>query len=112
MHDEHRHHPRRHGDPKSFLKGAFFGAAIGAVLGVLFAPDSGDNTRKKIKQKSEELVEKGVEKAELVAEKIEEVKDKVEPYKERAEEIIENAKEIATEETDNIKKRYFKGTRS
>lgn len=34
------------------------GAAAGAILGVLFAPDSGAETRKKIKKKSKEMGDK------------------------------------------------------
>lgn len=37
------------------------GAAIGAVAGVLLAPDSGTNTRKKLKKTLSDLQEKGEE---------------------------------------------------
>lgn len=33
---------------KNFLKGLFFGASVGAVSGLLFAPRSGNETRKKL----------------------------------------------------------------
>ena len=46
-----------------------------------------------------------------MADKEEEVKGQVEPYKEKAEEFIRDAEERAKEEADNIKKRYFKGTK-
>ena len=98
-----------HDDPKSFVKGAFWGTLVGAVLGILFAPESGEKTRKKIKEKSEELVDKGLTAAEKVADKVEEGKGQVEPYKEKAEELLHDTEERAKEEAENIKKRYFKG---
>lgn len=37
------------------LLGIIGGVAVGAALGILFAPDKGSNTRKKIAKKSDEL---------------------------------------------------------
>lgn len=37
--------------------GALAGVAIGAVVGILFAPDKGSSTRKKISKKKDEYVE-------------------------------------------------------
>lgn len=39
----------------SLVAGIVAGAAAGAVLGILYAPDKGTETRKKIGQKGEEL---------------------------------------------------------
>jgi gas vesicle protein len=100
-----------HNEPKSFVIGAFFGALMGASLGILFAPDSGEKTRKKIKEKSEGLVEKGAEKAEELKIKAEEIREKVGPYKEKAGEMIQETEDKIREEADNLKKRYFKGTK-
>lgn len=64
------------------------GGAIGACLGLLFAPKSGKETRKKVKilfddigEKTGELIEEGKEKIEEVKEKIEEVKEKIKEVK-------------------------------
>lgn len=44
-------------DSGKVLLGVLAGAAVGATLGILFAPDKGSNTRKKISKKSNEYAE-------------------------------------------------------
>ena len=60
------------------LLGVLAGVAAGALLGVLFAPEKGSVTRKKIVRKSQEyadvLSEKFDEFHETINEKVEEVK--------------------------------------
>lgn len=43
----------------SFLGGFLAGAVIGGLLGILFAPKAGEETRRDIKEKAEEFYEKG-----------------------------------------------------
>jgi gas vesicle protein len=63
------------------LLGVVAGLAAGALLGVLFAPEKGSDTRKMIKKKSEDLADECKEKfddfLETVSEKFEKVKDEV-----------------------------------
>lgn len=44
-----------------FVLGALLGAAAGAVAGILFAPKSGKETRKVIKEKTKEYADKSKE---------------------------------------------------
>jgi gas vesicle protein len=78
----------------SFLIGLLSGAAIGAAFGILYAPDKGDVTRKKLVRKAEDLKDEFDEKLGdmksylneslgLVKEKVSDVKDKVEDIKEK-----------------------------
>lgn len=39
------------------LLGVLVGVSVGAMLGVLYAPESGENTRKKISKKSQDYVD-------------------------------------------------------
>jgi len=63
------------------------GAAIGGVLGILFAPDKGSETRKKILSNSEDLTDDMKEK---FNDFLDEVKKEVETVKGKANEFIEN----------------------
>jgi gas vesicle protein len=61
------------------ILGVLAGVAIGAALGVLFAPDKGWNTRKRISKKAEDLTEDLKDKFEefldSISVKVDEVKE-------------------------------------
>lgn len=131
-----KYRPVKRPEKGSFSKGFLWGAVIGGILGVLFAPDNGENTRKKIKKTAKEYEGKGkeaLEKAKIemekAKEKYEELRMKAEPVVEKAKESIVNIKEVVEEKKDpllnnlenfaediedeakKLKKRYFSGVR-
>jgi gas vesicle protein len=61
--------------------GVLAGVAVGAVLGILFAPDKGTETRKKISRKGEDAVDEIAEKFDellnSLTEKIDAVKEEI-----------------------------------
>lgn len=42
---------------KQLLAGVLAGAAVGAIVGILFAPDKGEDTRKKISKKGSDVMD-------------------------------------------------------
>jgi gas vesicle protein len=69
------------------LLGVLAGLAAGALLGILFAPDKGSITRKKITKKGEDYADTVKEKfnefVDDISEKFEEVKEDVTDYTEQ-----------------------------
>jgi gas vesicle protein len=69
------------------------GIAIGGVLGILFAPDKGENTRKKIKDNSKKL-------SDSLRDTVKEGKNKLSGLKnnlrERADALVESVEDYAS----------------
>lgn len=83
----------------SFFAGLILGGLIGAGIALLYAPQSGEETRKLLKKKALEAKKKALELKEEAAERLKEAKKeaklKVEDFKKRAKRA---AKEFKKEE--------------
>jgi gas vesicle protein len=105
-------------DLGSFLSGLIIGGLIGAAVALLMAPQSGEETRELIRDKSIELKDRAVETAEEARIKAEaaaaeararadelahEAKVKADELKERGQHFIEGQKAKATEVIESTK---------
>ena len=81
------------------LLGLLAGVAAGALLGILFAPDKGKTTRKKMSKKGEDYLETAKEKfnefIDDISEKIDEVKEEVTDFAEKGKAKAEKVKKDA-----------------
>jgi gas vesicle protein len=102
-----------------FVKGLFIGGLIGAVLGILYAPKSGKETREDIARKTEDLMARAREEYELALEKSKKAyeaavkrlkeaeisaKEKVEEVESKVEELTERGKETLLEGKGRLKR--------
>lgn len=102
-----------------FLKGLLIGGLAGAVIGILYAPKSGKETREEIGKKAEELLAKAKEEYEQALEKsrktyetavsrlkkIEEAaREKVGDLESRAGEMVEKGKVSLEDNKSRLKK--------
>jgi gas vesicle protein len=85
------------------LAGILLGAAAGAVLGVLFAPDKGTETRKKIAKKGSDFSDSVKSKFNELGEALQEKYDSI---RGEANDIIEKGKDKA-QDAKNEAKRTF-----
>lgn len=93
--------PKRCNSNAAFIAGALLGGLIGAGAALLYAPQSGEKTRKQLKGEAEKMKLKA-KLAELEAkEKMEEVKDNVE---DAVSDVKHKAKTAAKNLTDSDKK--------
>jgi gas vesicle protein len=74
------------------LLGVLAGVAVGATLGILFAPDKGSNTRRKISKKSNEYVD-GLE--EKFNELMDSFSEQIDQVKSEANRLVESGKQMA-----------------
>jgi gas vesicle protein len=82
------------------LLGILAGAATGAILGILFAPDRGMETRRKIGEGSKEVANNLKDK---FSEFVDSVADKYETAKESASDLLEQGKQKASSLASNLK---------
>ena len=68
-----------------------FGAAVGSLIGILFAPDKGSETRKKISSKGNDLTDAVKEKFDAIVDKF---KKEVEDVKTQTNDFAENGKSV------------------
>ena len=59
-----------HDDNKNFVGGLVVGSVLGVILGIIIAPDSGEKTRQKLKNKFSDLKEYLTEEIGVVANKV------------------------------------------
>jgi len=86
----------------AFLVGFIVGGLSGAVVALLFAPQSGEETRALIKDKSIELRDQASQSAEEVLARAEAVAAEA---RQRAEELTKEARQRATELANEVRER-------
>lgn len=88
---------------KSVFSGILAGFAVGATLGILFAPDKGSTTRTKISKKSQGYID---ELNARFSEVVKELTEKIESVSEEAGQMVRSgesrAKDMATKISDKL----------
>ena len=90
----------KRGNSLSIITAFFMGGLIGSVLGLLFAPSSGKETRARIRETSADAKDRTVDTAARTKELTTEIS---EIAKDKAAELLNQGKERLTEVTGNLK---------
>lgn len=83
-------------DNGKVLSALLLGAAAGAVMGLLFAPEKGSNMRKKIQGEAEDLMDE-------LSEKVKEAKETLAGLKGKAKSAAEELKDKAMSKAEQMK---------
>ncbi|MBE0393315.1 YtxH domain-containing protein [Flavobacterium sp. PL002] len=89
------------------ILGVLGGIAVGALLGILFAPDKGEKTRKKIKDKStdyaDDLSGKFNSAVDTISKKYDELKSETKSMYAEGKSQLEDTKKELEKETERLK---------
>ncbi len=85
----------------AFFSGMVIGAAIGAIAGLLYAPESGEKTRKRVSDKTREISDELLDQFDDLKENVNNI---LEDVKQTGSELIENVKKTGTEVLEDVKK--------
>lgn len=88
------------------ILGVLAGAAVGAVIGILYAPDSGKNTRNKISRKTEDLVGDLKDKADHLADRANLLVNKATGLVDKVSESMHKAKREEEAMADKSRSKY------
>lgn len=89
----------------AFIAGLVVGGAIGAIAGLLFAPETGEETRKKVAEKSKEWADDFYNKFDDLKDSVNEV---MEDVKKGTAEVMADVKKGTAEVLDDVKKNVSK----
>ncbi len=99
----------RDGEFSAFLTGFVIGGLIGAAVALLFAPQSGEETRTYIKDKSIELKDRAIETSEQARERAEALAAEA---KARADELAKQTREILQEQKQRVESALAAGKKA
>ena len=85
----------------AFIAGLVVGGAVGAIAGLLFAPEAGEETRKKVAVKSKEWADDMYSKFDDLKESVTEV---MEDVRQGAAEVLDDVKKGTNKALDDVKK--------
>jgi gas vesicle protein len=89
----------------AFIAGLVVGGAIGAIAGLMFAPETGEDTRKKVAEKSKEWVDDLYNKFDDLKDS---VNDVMEDVKKGTADVMADVKKGTAEVLDDVKKNVAK----